>query len=77
MSSTIDKEDVLIIDALVAAARASGLSRFSGSFSSTMPMHKSGYSIVKFTWERGRHGDRGTTLIEWNATLRMHEAFTP
>jgi hypothetical protein len=77
VSSTLEGEDVQVVHTLVAAARAVGLTRFSGSFPSQSPMHKTGYSQVKFAWERGRHGDKGSINIEWDARLRIDERFEP
>lgn len=61
------------VNLLVAAARAANLTRFTGSFHSHTPMHKTGYSMVEFTWERGRHGTLGDVQIRWNASVKVEE----
>lgn len=74
MSSTLAEQDMRTIDSFVEAARAANLSRFSGEFHSHVPMHKSGYSTVKFTWEAGRHGAVGSIHIQWDSTVRVQES---
>jgi len=77
MSSTLGREDMEAVDLLVAAARAAGLTRFTGSFISKTPISNTGYSQVEFTWERGRHGIRGDIAIRWNASVKVEEKPLP
>jgi hypothetical protein len=72
MSSTLHQTDEQIIVQLVAAARAAGLTHFSGSFSSASSL-KHGYSSVSFAWETGRHGSEGVIKIRWDAAVPREE----